>query len=437
MQIDFKPTLKQYEMFEAWDDATSTSILFGGGVGSAKSYGLMSLAVIKALQYKGVRFLIGRKTYRDLIDTTIQTLFKVFESFGMKSGIHYIYNQNAKTITFNNGSSFILRHIDYVPSDPNGAALGSLELTAAFLDEVGEMDGRVVRVVHSRTGRWKNEELGIKPMTFMSCNPSRNFLFNDFYKPWQKGELAAHRKFVHSTLKDNPYLGEAYRSNLINTLSLEEKRRLVDGLWEFDGDHNSLTKYDNVSDMFGYLKPTSWAGKWCITADIAFEHDKCLVILWNDFDVVKIVSVKPDEKPEDVVLSLQKEYKVLGRNIVYDATGAGLYLKNYLRGAYVFHSGAKAIKDVKNFEHLKTQCYYKLAERIMDGGVRVFDESLKEQTIDECLQIKTIPREKLDGVIKLIKKDEIKANIGRSPDILDTLAMREVLELKGGFSIGL
>ena len=33
----------------------------------------------------------------------------------------------------------------------------------------------------------------------------------------------------------------------------------------------------------------------------------------------------------------------------------------------------------------------------------------------------------------MIKKDQIKKNIGRSPDILDALAIRFVWEIKGGF----
>jgi hypothetical protein len=130
---------------------------------------------------------------------------------------------------------------------------------------------------------------------------------------------------------------------------------------------------------------------------------------------------------------LETAHNVKRRNIAYDATGSGMYLKNYFPGAYVFHSGARAIKEKTDFEHLKTQCYYKYSELINEGKTRIFDKENEEDICDELMQIKTIPRDKLEGKIKMIRKIDIKAAIGRSPDYLDALSMRMVYEYKTTF----
>ena len=134
------------------------------------------------------------------------------------------------------------------------------------------------------------------------------------------------------------------------------------------------------------------------------------------------------------------KHSIPKRNVAYDATGAGNYLKNYLPGSYAFHSGAKAIMRVskkkanesKEFEHLKTQCYYLLAQEIMSDNSRfmIFDNHFKDQIIEEILCIKTLPKDKIDSIIKMVPKSDIVKILGHSPDILDAIAMRMVWEVK-------
>jgi len=55
-------------------------------------------------------------------------------------------------------------------------------------------------------------------------------------------------------------------------------------------------------------------------------------------------------------------------------------------------------------------------------------EETKQIIIEELEQIKAKDADK-DGKRKVISKDEIKANLGRSPDYADTLMMRMWFEL--------
>lgn len=438
LNIEYKPNKAQDKVWDAWDNDKSTSILTGGGVNSGKSYNLMAMAVVKSLQYPGTRYLVGRKNLTNLMKTTASTLWKLMREFGLKVDAHYTYNGSSRVVKFINGSEILFDHLTFEPSDPDVARLGGLELTAAFLDEVADCDYRVIEVVHQRVGRCKNAEYSIKPMVFMTCNPSRGWLYSKFYKPWQQNELKPHQAFLPATIFDNPHASKEYIENLKNTLTPAERDRMLHGSWEFGNDDSQLTTFENIMAMYDYAQPDTWKGKYYITLDVAFESDKMILILWNGLDVVKIREIDKDtEKPEDVVLAMQKEFKVQQGNVIYDATGSGNYLKNYLRNGYAFHSGARPIKAInkKEFQHLKDQCYYLLAEQINKGNVRIFDNNLKDELIDECMQIKSLPKEKLEGKVKLIKKDTIKSMIGRSPDILDALAMRMVKEIKGQSTI--
>lgn len=437
MNINFEPNKKQFQMFEAFDAPEVTEVLYGGAASGGKSYGLAALHITKSLQYKGIRSLIGRHELKNLKQTTLQSFFKVCAAWGLKSEVHFNYNKTEGIITFFNGSQILLRGLPFLPSDPHCEYLGSLELTFASIDEAGETHQKVKEVLHSRCGRWLNEHFGIKPMLYLYSNPARNYLFRQFYQPSKNGTLASNRMFIQALITDHDkkfkdFDPQAYAEHLRKTLSFADYQRLVLGKWEFDDDPNALTTFAAINKAFDHVKKEQDSSKAYITADIAFESDKCVVCVWSGLAVVKIVVVEKNEKPEEIITKLAQEYSVPKSSIVYDATGAGNYLKNYLQGAYAFHSGAKPLKGEK-YEHLKTQCYFYLAKAFNEETIQIFDTVYQDEIVDECLQIKTIPKEKLESKVKMIKKEQIKKVIGRSPDILDALSMRFVFEIKGKF----
>jgi len=431
MEIDFSPTPKQWLMFEAFEDEQTTEVLFGGSVGSAKSYGLCSLITIKCLSYAGVRILLGRRVLKDLKKTTLVSLFEVFKNFGLTSK-DYNYNQQNSEITFFNGSVIILSELAFLPSDPNFERLRGNLLTFAAIDEASEVSSKAREIVASRCGRWKNQDFNIKPILLMTTNPSRGHLMDDFYLPWTKGTLKSHRMFIQALPTDNPYLPKAYIDNLRNTLSQGEYNTLVLGHWEWSVDKNCLVTYGKVTDMFEHERYTELKGTWYLTVDPAFVIDKCLFVLWNDDDVIKIINLPKGVKPEDKIKELKEKYNILEKNICIDVVGAGLYLKNYFPRAYQFNAGGKVFNN-EPYEHLKTQTYVKFAEKVNAGLVRIHDHEHKENVVTECMQIIKLPDELIGAKTKLITKKQIKENIGHSPDYLDGLSMKSVFDIKVKF----
>ena len=94
----------------------------------------------------------------------------------------------------------------------------------------------------------------------------------------------------------------------------------------------------------------------------------------------------------------------------------------------------------EHYFNLKTQCYYRIGDRVNRGDLKINDKVLNKMynntmTIRQRLlfERKAIKRDKIDsdGKLRIISKDEMKTKLnGESPDLLDMIMMRELFELK-------
>lgn len=207
--IDFKPSLKQKEMFDAFNDNITTEVVFGGAILTGKSYAAASLLVMKCLQHEGIRVGVARNSITNLKKTTVVTIIKLLDDWGLIQDEHYQYNSQAGIIKFYNGSEIILSELQFLPSDTNFTRLGGLELTFAVIDEAGEVDDVAKRIYQSRLGRWRNDKYNLKPFLLMTANPSKNFLYRDFIYHTRKVKLNHIRNLfqyyqviIHIYLKD-------------------------------------------------------------------------------------------------------------------------------------------------------------------------------------------------------------------------------------------
>jgi hypothetical protein len=86
--------------------------------------------------------------------------------------------------------------------------------------------------------------------------------------------------------------------------------------------------------------------------------------------------------------------------------------------------------EKENYANLKSQCYYRLADRINKDGLYIDckDPNMKASIIQELEQVKQYNMDK-DGKRAIMPKDKVKEVLGRSPDFSDTLMMREWFDL--------
>ena len=429
MEINFTPSLKQDLIFDYFDDEETTEILYGGAAAGGKSYGACAFTIIKCLQYPNIRVGLARNELTTLKKTTIVSLMEVLSDWNLNTDEHYKYNSTTGEITFMNGSKIVCLELRYLPSDPNYTRLGGQLLTFAIIDEAGEVDEKGKQILQSRLGRWMNGDLGIKPLLLMTCNPSKNFLYRDFYQPSKDNLLPTHRKFIQSLVLDNPFINTLYVDNLQKSLSMQDRERLINGNWDYENSPDALMTFDTILNIFIDDYTPDEKGKRYISADIAFTSDKAVIMVWDDLTLIDII-VNPDGKIEEVIKEKAKEYKVSPQNISYDSDGVGKYLMNYLKSAKPIVNNARALRE-ENYENLKTQLYFKMAETINNGSLKILNTKYQSIIIDELQQVKYKPSERV-GKIAMISKGEVKRVLGHSPDFSDAMAYRMIFEIKMG-----
>lgn len=425
---------QEYAVYYLKDNETE-EVLYGGAAGGGKS-ALGCLWLIEMCQsYPKTRWLMGRAKLKNLRETTLNTFFELTSK--LEIGNQFTYNAQDHIVNWNNGSQIILKDLFHYPSDPNFDSLGSLEITGAFIDECNQVSYMAWQIVKSRI-RYKLKEYGLIPKLLGSCNPAKNWVYKEFYKPKRDGDLKAFRKFIKALPEDNPHLHPSYLQSLLR-LDKNSRERLYYGNWEYDDDPATLIDQDSISDYWNptHLQPE---GQKYLTIDVARKgKDKTVFRVWHGWLCIHRFEIA--KSGLDVVVEkarqLQRFYSVALSNVIADEDGVGGGVIDFLKcKGFVNNSSPLEIKDGKetvkpNFDNLKSQCSIKMAEKIVnrEAGELCSDDTVKEITSEEMEQVKIKDIDK-DGKQGIIPKDKVKEMIGRSPDEWDSIMMRYYFELK-------
>lgn len=434
-------TEKQTIALDYLEDSITNEVLYGGSAGGGKSVVGSLWIISSALQYSQSRWLIGRATLKTLKETTLVTFFDVCSMLGLKADEHFKFNQQKGEIEFKNGSIVLLKDLFHYPSDPNFDSLGSLEITGAFIDECAQISHLAKQIVMSRI-RYKLTEFNLIPKLLMTTNPAKNWTYTEFYKPSTQGNLPSYRQFVSALVTDNPNLSQYYIENL-QKLDEPQKQRLLYGNWDYDDDPNALTTYDKIIDSFDNSHVNEDKFNKYITADIALRgSDEAVICVWYGWVLVeyKTIDISSGKEIETAIRDLKTRHSVPNSNIVVDADGVGGYLSSYIQGVHDFVNASSPLEEKQpdgkkikpNYKYLKTQCEFKLAKRLNDNTIwlkAVKNESEKEKFSQEFGQLKQKNADK-DGKLETLSKDDIKQNIGRSPDRMDAIKMRIYFDLE-------
>ena len=275
----------------------------------------------RRLEYPGTRSVIGRSKLKNLKATTLNTFFEVAQDYvGLKPNEDFTYNAQDSTITFFNGSIIYLKDLFLYPSDPDFTSLGGLEITDAFVDECAEVSHKAINILNSRI-RFKLDKYNLIPKTLMTCNPTKTWLYSEFYKPSKENRLPEHRQFIQSLVTDNSAISEHYIKQL-EKLDKVSRQRLLLGDWEYNEDDALLFDYDSIHDMF---TNTIEGGTKFITCDVArFGADKTVIILWNGMNVQKITSMDTSSVVDTIqaLKTMALQNSVQRSHIIVDEDGA-------------------------------------------------------------------------------------------------------------------
>lgn len=427
---------KQKEVCRHWNNPDVFDVAYGGAKATGKSYLGCSLIFGDALTYPETHYFIARKKLNDLRKFTIPSIYEVFQGWGLGRD-YYRFNGADNFFTLYNQSKVFLLEASYQPSDSLYMRFGSMQMTRGWIEEAGEFEVAAKNNLAASIGRWKNDVYKIPGKLLQTCNPSKNYLYRDYYKKHRDGTLEEWKRFVQALPEDNKKLAEGYLQNLRRSLSTNEKERLLFGNWEYDDDPAALINYEAIVNIFtnAFVKGT---GKRYITADVArFGKDTTVIRVWDGLVCILRIELKKKKTTEvaNEIRKIATDYQVPMSNVVIDEDGIGGGVVDLLPGCKGFVANSSPInpKPGENYENLLAQCSFLLAEKINANLIYEphAEPEVKDKLTEELEQLK---QKHMDKDIKkgIVPKDKVKELIGRSPDDRDTYIMRMYFELRGG-----
>lgn len=406
--------------------------LYGGAAGGAKSWTGCAWLTFNCLAYPGTKWFVGRQELKRLRDSTLITFYKVFAEYGIINGEHFKYNGGDHYIQFSNGSRIDLLDLRYIPSDPLYERYGSVEYTGGWIEEGGEVHFGAYDTLKTRIGRHMNDKYNLLRKLFISCNPKKNWMYSTFYKPSGAGTLAKHMIYLPCLVQENPFIERDYIEALMSTTDKVKKERLLKGNWDYDDNPNAMCTYDAIAGIFDndLAKKT---GMKFLTADIArFGSDRARIAVWDNWTIVEVISFDKSATTliQKTINHLRQKYRIDKGRCIADEDGVGGGVVDNC-GILGFENNSRPFDD-ENYQNLQSQCAYKLAEKINNSEVG-FECDIAEEDKDECInelqQLQTWDADS-DGKLKIKPKEEIKKDIGHSPDWRDLFLMRSYFEYK-------
>ncbi len=424
-----------------FEDPQTVSIVFGGGAGGGKSFLLGLLVTIAAKKYPGTRWGLARKELKSLKQTTLATLIsKVHRSLGISEN-DYKLNLLDSTLEYTNGSQILLLDLTAKPSDPEMESLGSLELTGAFVDEVGEVNKKAFDTLSSRVNRWLNKEYGITGKVVASCNPSPGFVRQEYYdkydalgagriQKWKSGHvwvdgerLDAFNVYIRSTVLDNPFIDQNYVEGL-RRLPPQEKKRLLLGDWNYLDEEDSLFPMALIDKMTAYGIPLSDKFDKYIGVDPSDKgKDDTVITLIDNGVICKQMEIKSPPGADDAIgffiagklIKFAEDNgfsKAVARNIMVEENGIGASLRDAMRVLGWRINTYTATLQSRN------DGYYGFMVNADEGKIKILDKVLEAGYL---LRQLTAHRYDTDtGKPRVTKKKELREVLGRSPDHADS-----------------
>ena len=183
---------KQYKFLSA----SRKHVGFGGARGGGKSWSVRTKAKILAATYKGIKILIVRRTFPELVNNHINQLRE--ELHGLAR-----YNKTEKVFTFPNGSTI---KFGYCNNDKDLDQYQGAEYDVIFLDEATQLQEMWIKKITACVRGVNNFPKRI----YYTCNPggaSHGYfkrLFID--KSYEAGEDPMDYDFIQALVTDNKAL---------------------------------------------------------------------------------------------------------------------------------------------------------------------------------------------------------------------------------------
>lgn len=454
MQIQLKTkNPKQIKAAGYWLDNETEELLYGGAKGGGKSFLGCSLIFGDALIYPETHYFIARGSLTDLKKFTIPSIEEVFQVWKLKIKDYANFNGQDNFYRLYNGSKVFLIECKMNPGDLMFERFGSMQMTRGWIEEGGEVCEAAKSNLWLSVGRWKNDVYGLKKKLLITANPKKGWMKREFVDLWKQKLLPKNRKFVQAFATDNKYLPEDYVASLRNEKDPVRRQRLWEGSWDYDEDQDSLISYDALSDTFS--NAITKDGKKYLIIDVArLGKDTTTFNYWDGLELTKIEVFEKQDTQKTIQMAKDRAAaeRIPYSHIMIDEDGIGGAVVDGMWGVRGFVANSSPIPTATeirakqnkvensfipkaNFANLKSQCAWKVAELINEHKIAFAVPEYREKIIEELTALLRQKDVDNDRKLQIKPKDEVKEELGKSPDIGDPIIYRAWFELQKEASI--
>jgi len=226
-----------------WDYLRPLALIYffyGGAIRGGKTFGILALLVLIASRiYSGSRWHVVRKSYPDLLRSTIPSMEKILKGkrvrWNRSTSNYYVEFENKSRIYFIS---------ENLKQDPELTSFLGLETNGFVLEQIDELSKKTLEKARERAGSWYDVSPCIPPpFIFSSFNPTFGWLKKDIYDRWISGDLQAPYYYLTALPSDNK-LVTAQQWAAWRLLDPKSYSQMIEGSWEVDIEGSFMYAFD-------------------------------------------------------------------------------------------------------------------------------------------------------------------------------------------------
>ena len=398
-----KPTMNE-PLKEFWKTKSRYKCLYGGRA-SSKSYNT-ALHLINLTSKYSLKVLCARQFQNNIRESVYTLLKDIIWDMGLQNEYQILQN----TIRHINGSQFIFYGLSR-----NISEVKSLEgISICWLEEAHNITKEQFEVLDP-TIRKEDSEI------WLTFNPQHrgDWVFQNFVEKPRRGSIV--KKINYD---DNPFISDTMLT-VINTMredDYEEYKHIYLGD-PLEGDDRSLFAYSDIEKaMDENLMGVDTLGVSTLAVDVArYGKDSSVTSRRDGYRIYNLQVFKGYDTME-LAAQVSNLCRIPFDAVVVDTigVGAGVFDKLKQMGVRPLVEGNASMKptEVKVYQNKRAEMYFGLKKFVENGGKIPNDPELKEE-----LLAMTYFYNQTSGKIQIVSKDDLKEDLGRSPDKADSVAL--------------